>query len=340
MSGRYNGCYMRSFKILPVVSLSRVVTLSRDALRRLEWMDWYFTHGKNAESTCRHFSISKSVFYRWLNRFDKYNLSTLEFDTKNRRPKTLRTMTTPKSVISRIHDIRLSDLEKSKYEIHEELQREGIKVAHNVIQKVINWSPELHNNMSQQLASKRKHRIARIRAARELREKTLGSLVQVDTKHLYVFGQKFYIFAAIDCKSRYGFIWAYKTISSASAADFLSKVISVFPFTIQAVNTDNGSEYLLYLHQACEALGITHYFSYPHTPQMNGRVERFISTVTHEFFDWQDDLIPEINQIKLKCQIFNQKYVYHRFHKALGYKTPDEYVKSYLLEKGATVLYV
>lgn len=340
MSGRYNGCYMRSFKILPVVALSRVAMLSRDALRRLEWMDWYFTHGKNAEGACRHFSISKSVFYRWLNRFDKYNLTTLEFDTKSRRPKTLRTMTTPLSVINRIHDIRLGDLEKSKYEIHEELQREGIKVAHNVIQKVINRNPKLHNTISQRLASKRRHQIARIRAARELREKELGSLVQVDTKHLYILGQKFYLFAAVDCKSRYGFVWAYRNISSASAADFLAKIKAVFPFPIQAINTDNGSEYLLHLHQACQGLGITHYFSYPHTPQMNGRVERFISTVTHEFFDWQDDLIPEINHVNLKCQVFNRKYVYHRFHKALGYKTPDEYVKSNLLEKGATVLYV
>ena len=331
---------MRSFKILPVVSLSRVAALSREALRRLEWLDWYFGHDRNAEGTCRHFSLSKSVFYRWLNRFDKYNLTTLEFDTKNRRPKTLRTMTTPQFVINRIHDIRLADLEKSKYEIHEELQREGIQVAHNVIQKVINRNPKLHNTMSQKLARKKRYQVAKMRAARELREKSLGSLIQVDTKHLYIFGQKFYIFAAIDCKSRYGFVWAYKTISSASAADFLSKVINTFPFKVQAVNTDNGSEYLLHLHQACEALGITHYFSYPHTPQMNGRVERFIGTVTHEFFDWQDDLVPELAVVNQKCTLFNQKYTYQRFHRALAYQTPDEYVKSYLIEKGDTVLHV
>lgn len=340
MLGRYNGCYMRQFKSLPVGSLSRVSTLSHDASKRLLWMDWYFTHGKNAEGTCRHFGISKSVFYRWFNRFNKHDLSCLEFNTKNRRPKHVRQMTTPNSIIKQIHTIRLSDLEKSKYEIHEELKRQGIKVAHNVIQKVINRNPELHNVISQRLATRRKQQISRIKAAKELREKELGSLVQVDTKHLYVLGKRFYLFAAVDCKSRYGFVWAYRNISSTSAADFLNKVISAFPFKIQAVNTDNGSEYLLHLHQACENLGVTHYFSYPHTPQMNGRVERFISTVTHEFFDWQDDLLPELNKVNLRCQVFNQKYIYQRFHKSLGYQTPNEYVKSYLLEKGATVLYV
>jgi transposase InsO family protein len=295
-------------------------------------MDWYFTHGKNAEGTCRHFSLSKSVFYLWLNRFDKYNLTSLEFNFQSRRPKKVRAMTTPQNVLDRIHDIRKSDLEKSKYEIHEELLREGVKV--------INRNPELHNVQQTKLKSHRKMQIARIRAAKELREKELGSLVQVDTKHLYILGDRYYLFAAVDCKSRYGYVWAYANISSASAADFLFRVTKAFPFPIQAINTDNGSEYLLHFHQASQSLGLSHYFSYPHTPKMNGRVERFISTVTHEFFDWQDDLIPGLKNINLKCQIFNQKYVYQRYHKALGYKTPDEYVKTHLSEKGATVLYV
>lgn len=182
--------------------------------------------------------------------------------------------------------------------------------------------------------------IARVRAARELREADLGSLVQVDTKHLYVLGRRFYLFAAVDCKSRYAFVWTYSTASSASAADFLARVKLAFPFEIKALNTDNGSEYLLHFHQASQVLGLTHYFSYPHTPQMNGRVERFIKTVTYEFFNWQDDLIPEADFINQKCAIFNHKYTQTRFHQALGYLTPAEYVTNHLLEKGATVLYV
>src|SRR3989338_10300762 len=139
MSGRYNGCYMRSFKILPVVSLSRVKELSREALRRLEWIDWYFTHEKNAEATCRHFSISKSVFYRWLPRFNKFNLSSLEFNTALRKPHHLREMTTPKEVIDLIYQIRASDLEKSKYEIQAELKDlHGVSIGYNTIQKIIN----------------------------------------------------------------------------------------------------------------------------------------------------------------------------------------------------------
>jgi transposase-like protein len=122
-------------------------------------------------------------------------------------------MTTPSLILKKIYNIRRNDLEKSKYEIHEELRRQGICVAHNVIQKVINRHTELKNIQHRKTAQKHKRRtIAHIKAAKELREKHLGSLVQVDTKYFYVFGRKYYLFSAIDCKSRYGFVYCYTTI--------------------------------------------------------------------------------------------------------------------------------
>lgn len=340
MKGMYNGSYMRAYKILPKSEYVRAATLSQEAKRRLTWLDWYHSHGKNAERTCRHFSLSKSVFYRWLKRFSRYNLKTLEFNTKTRRPHSLREMTTDPSVLKRIYDIRLSDLSKSKYEIHEELAREGTRVAHNVIQKVINRHRQL-KNLSRKLAKqKRKYSIARIRAARELKDKSLGSLIQIDTKHLYVLGTRFYLFVAVDCKSRLGFVEAYTTASSKVAADFLSKVTRYFPFPIEAINTDNGAEYLLNFHKLVINLGIPHYFTYPNTPKMNARVERLIQTLIYEFLNLQDDLLPEIEDLRSKCKEFNHKYNQERFHQALGYQTPVEYVNTLLTKGGQTVLYV
>ena len=309
-------------------------SLSKDGLRRLAWMDWYFSHGKNAEAACRHFGISKSVFYRWFNRFDSSNLNTLEFDTKLRRPHKLREMTTEPRILRLIYDIRLTDLSKSKYEIEEELRRNGIKVSRKVIQKVINRHIELQNTSHNiKLRKYRILKIARIKASRELKEKDLGSLVQIDTKHLYILGQRFYIFVAIDCKSRLGFVYAYKSASSLNAADFLSKVINYFPFNIQAINTDNGSEYLLNFHKLTQRLGIPHYFTYPHTPKMNARAERLIKTLEYEFLNYRT-LLPEIEEVIKICWEFNDHYNKKRFHQALHYQTPFEYVTNYLQQKG------
>lgn len=334
MKGIYNGTSMRAFKYFPRLRIQES-NLTKEAVIRLSWLDWYFCHGKNAEVTCRHFGISKSVFYRWKNRFNPHNLKSLEFDTDMRRPHHLRTMTTPQFLIDEVVKIRKADLEKSKYEIRAELKDRGYLLGTSTIQKIINQRSALANVVHRKkMAKHQKLSIARARAEAKLRDKSLGSLVQIDTKHLYILGVRFYLFVAVDCKSRLGFVWCYRSISSASAADFLTRVLRAFPFAVVAINTDNGSEYLLRFHQACEDLGITHYFSYPHTPKMNGRVERLIQTVESEFFDYQDDLLPNIDEINKRCEIFNHKYNHQRYHQALGYQTPATYVTNYLKQKG------
>jgi len=324
---------MRAFNILPV-PIIQAASLSKDALKRLAWIDWYFTHGNNAERTCRHFGISKSVFYRWKNRFKRDNLKSLEFDTKLRRPHRLREMTTSPQILKLIYDIRLNDLSKSKYEIEEELKRMGIKISGKVIQKVINRHIELRSDThNAKLKRYRNYKIARIKAAIELKEKELGSLVQIDTKHLYILGQRFYVFVAIDCKSRLGFIYAYKSCSSKNAADFLLRVIQHFPFPILAVNTDNGPEFLLNFHKLTEELIIPHYFTHPHTPKMNSRAERLIKTLEYEFLNYRE-LLPELEEVRKICLEFNNLYNLKRFHQSLHYQTPFEYVTKYLSEKG------
>ncbi|MDO8619434.1 MAG: DDE-type integrase/transposase/recombinase [Candidatus Daviesbacteria bacterium] len=327
---------MRAYKILPVEINIRDFKLSKDALKRLEWMDWYSAHGKNARATCRHFDISPDTFYLWKRKFNPNNLISLEFNTRLRTPHRLREMTTPIWILKKIYDIRSGDVEKSKYEIHEELKREGINVCHDTIQKVINRHSELKN--TQHKATLKKHRnysISRLRAAKELKEKDLGSLVQIDTKYLYILGKRFYLYVAIDCKSRYAFIWAYRSCNSTNSADFLTKVIDYFPFTILAINTDNGPEYLLNFHKRCEELSIIHYFSHPYTPKMNSRAERLIQTAEYEFFNYQADLLPNLKDINSRCVLFNDKYNNRRFHQAIHYKTPFEYVTNYQqLQKG------
>lgn len=334
MSYRYTDATMRHYKIVPWNQVHDS-SLSKDGLRRLLWIDWYHSHGMNAELTCRHFGISKSLFYRWKNRFNKSNLKTLEFDTKTRRPTRVRMPNIAPYILQRVYDIRKDDTEKSKYEIQEELKREGVLIGQSAIQRVINSHRELLNiSHYKRVRKHRNYKIARIKASFELREKELGSLVQVDTKYFYVLGKKFYIFSAIDCKSRYAFIYCYKTISSASGKDFIKRARNYFPFPIRAINTDNGSEYLLEFHKEVSSWGIPHYFTDPHCPKQNGRVERLHQTAEYEYFNYQYDLLDDIDMINEHCMLFNTKYNTKRYHRSLKYKTPLEVVLECLQKKG------
>lgn len=327
MNGQYNGSYMRAFKILPLPEI-KTACLSKKESEKLNWIDWYYFHGKKVRLTCRHFGLSFDVFYRWRKRFEEKGLTGLKDDFSSRKPHRLRTMTTPLNIINRIYSIRLNDLEKSKYEIKAQLKAEGISIGTSTIQKVINRHDELLN--TQHLKRVRGHRllkIKRLKAARELKEKALGSLVQMDTKYFYVLGKKYYLFSAIDCKSRYGFIHCYKTISSASGRDFIGKVKAYFPFPIKAINTDNGSEYLGQFHREASLLKIPHFFTDPNCPKQNSRVERFHQTAEYEYFNYQDDLLDDLSMINQHCQEFNLKYNYSRYHQAIGYQRPADYVR-------------
>jgi transposase len=55
-------------------------------------MDHYAEH-RNARLTYRHFDISPQTFYRWKRRFDPYDLTTLE--DESRRPDRVRQPQTP-----------------------------------------------------------------------------------------------------------------------------------------------------------------------------------------------------------------------------------------------------
>jgi putative transposase len=177
--------------------------------------------------------------------------------------------------------------------------------------------------------------IPRVRASRELRNKYPGFLVQVDTKHLIILGKKYYQFNAIDSYTKFSFSKAYTKISSCTAQDFLERLILFMPFKITAIQTDNGSEYLLSFHKECVKKGITHYFSHPQNPKENTFVERFIQTTEYELWLFDETLIPEIGYINQRLSEWIGRYNSYRPHQSLNYLTPMEYYQ--LKKKGDEV---
>jgi transposase-like protein len=112
MKGMYSGVTMKLRYIWPKGFQKKIVFLSSKGRVRLSWMDWYFSHGKNARAVCRHFGISPDTFYLWKRRFNPSNLITLEDNKSTRRPKHLREMITPLTYIQRVIKIRKDDPEK------------------------------------------------------------------------------------------------------------------------------------------------------------------------------------------------------------------------------------
>jgi putative transposase len=114
--------------------LVRQGTISEEGSRRLRWMDHYARHG-NARLTCRHFGISAQTFYRWKNRFDPEDLTTLE--AESRRPQHVRQPQTPVKVVEAILELRTKYPRWGKDKLVVLLRKRGIRTSTSTVGRVM-----------------------------------------------------------------------------------------------------------------------------------------------------------------------------------------------------------
>ena len=299
--------------------------LSKEALKRLKWMDYYHKH-VNARLTCRYFGISPTTFYKWRNRFQAHGLSGLE--DRSSCPRRKRASTVPREHVTLIVAIRREYPAWSKHKIAVILRRDhGIAVSASTVGRILSRKGLYNEKKSLKRRRSARKRAAKLRADKWMKDLYPGSLVQIDTKHLRFAGQRYYQFTAVDCFTRVGFIHVSSGISSTAGREFLSRLAEFMPFDLQAVQTDNGSEYEKEFEKALTSDGIEHYFTYPKCPQQNGRVERAILTTEEELWAYREGYsVKELNEI---ADEWNHTYNNVRPHQSLGYKTPGEYLKSW-----------
>jgi len=319
---------MKARKILPgAKSLSCLLDISPEARQRLKWLDWYGSHGRNVRLACRHFGISPNTFYRWKTRFKASCLITLE--DHSRKPLNFRKSNIPQQTIDLLVSLRRQDMGLSKYKLSFLLKRDyGIGLSPSSVGRILKTKGLIDQaNLAKDIKRRKRinYVIPRIRASKQMRYQCPGFLVQIDTKHLIILGRKYYQFTAIDCYSKLSFSYCYTQASSSTARDFLFRLIDYFPFKVKAVQTDNGSEYLLYFHQECTQRGIRHYFSYPRTPKDNALVERLIQTTEYELWLFDEELVPELTYLNQKLETWVGRYNTYRPHQSLKYLTPMEY---------------
>lgn len=333
MSGSYAGGHMGTYgSIVPgAASIARLHDPSKKARRRLEWLDWYEEHGRNAELVSRHFGIAKETFYRAKRRYNSRNLRTLE--DRSRRPQKVRTPTTPAMIISRIVQLRLKYPAWSKYKLAIILKRDDrIVISPSTVNRILKRRGLLDRRKSMKLRRARKRIGWKKRAEKGLKDARPGSLVQIDTKHVPTrIGQTLYLLVAVDCKTRLRYLNVFRHPSSTSAKTFLEECVRFFPFKIEAVQTDNGSEFHHNFHRACMESGIEHYWAYAHCPKQNGRVERSIETDEYEFLRW-GNVRTTVQELRPLVSSWQETYNTIRPHQALQYLTPAAYYRKLCLE--------
>lgn len=132
-----------------------------------------------------------------------------------------------------------------------------------------------------------------------------GQKVQIDVKevpynclrgNLVRDGKRLYQWTAIDECTRLRFVYGFEEHTPENSVKFLRMLVKVFPFKIQTIQTDNGTEFTYkYISDTEECpfdrelrnLGIQHKLIPPRTPWHNGKVERSHRSDQRYFYDWE-----------------------------------------------------
>jgi len=172
-----------------------------------------------------------------------------------------------------------------------------------------------------------------------------GEKVQIDVKEVPYCclrgaarrdGKHLYQWTAIDECTRVRFVYGFDEHTPENSVKFLRMLQMVFPFKIQSVQTDNGTE-LTYKYisdntqcpfeKALEIAGIAHKLIPPRTPWHNGKVERSHRNDQRYFYDWEKfSSVEELNE-KLGEHL---SWSNRKTMRTLGRKSPLQLLKEKL----------
>jgi len=300
--------------------------ISREAMKRLEWMIFYETKGDfNVLFTCRHFGIAPKTFYKYQNRFDQ---NPLNLEDQSRAPQNVR-----QKEITLVEEDRVVALRKANmFYGKEKLRAEYNEVyGEDISDWKIGYTIKKHK-LYPDVKKVEKHRLKIKRAINrkkitELKQKTknqLGYLLQIDTIVIHAYGLKRYVLTAIDTFGKLAFARVYRNQSSYSAADFLKRLDFLFDHEIVNIQTDNGSEFQKEFRIAAKELKLDHYFSRARTPKDNCFVERFNGTLQKEWLN-EGNFNPDVSLMNRNLTDWLIRYNFKRRHSSLGNLSPINY---------------
>jgi len=262
---------------------------------------------------------------RWKQAFEKFGIDGLV-------PKSTQPKTSPNET-----PIRIKELVKDKRKetnlcakkIHWRLEKEGVIVPVSTIGKILKDEGLV-----------KVYRMKKIKYKHIKVQRLPGELVEIDVKHVPgpVAGHRYYQYTAIDTASRWRHLEIFDEETTNHSVEFLQIVISLFPYQIKAIKTDNHATFTNYyvggnkrsdlsvktLHALdvfCAEHNIIHYLIDKGKPTQNGKIERSHGEDQRKFYE--QNTFSSVADLKCKIVIWNE-YYNNLEHCSLGGLTPNE----------------
>lgn len=288
----------------------------------------------NVSRACREFGISRTTYYKWLERWLQYGPGGLEPHAKRRPEMPNQVSPVVEQAILEYIGVWPTHGPRRIAEQLAEPQWGGYLISHWGVYKAL-----LRLGLQRRAARLRRYELLQARATGLLTEYTRelvearpaqaqvqasqpGELVGIDT--FYV-GRlkgvgKIWQFTATDVASAYTFTWLSDTNDTQHAAEFAELVAAHYKdlgVHWRRALTDNGPEYIgRSFRDRLAQLGVEHTRIKPGRPSSNGDVERFHGTVLHEFYRlaFRRHYYRTLEELQADLAVFVGWYNYRRTH--------------------------
>jgi len=288
--------------------------------------------GWKVERACQMLEMPRATLYRWRKRWKEKGTRGLE--ECSRRPKRLRYVSWSIKLIEAVQELREQYPRWGKDKLGVMVGREDFHISASTVGRILTYLKKrglIHDPPRTFKMSRNpiKKRLFAQRKPKDYAIQVTGDLVEIDTLDVsLVPGRHFKHFTARDVVSRWDVLQVCNRATANHAKHFLETVQQRMPFPIKAVQVDGGSEFRAEFEMACQQMGIRLFVLPPHSPKLNGCVERAHRTHTEEFYqvyatdDWE---LPTLNKVLEEWErIYNQV----RPHASLDNLTPKEYIQS------------
>jgi transposase InsO family protein len=271
---------------------------------------------------CPH---GKRTLERWVAVYKKHGADALE--PRSTEPKT-QPKETPIRIKERVIEVR-KKTKKCALKIHWQPAKEGIVIDERTVGKILKKEGLV-----------RTYRVRKTTYTYMKVERKPGELVEIDVKYVpgCVAGRRYFQYTAIDTASRWRHLAVYDEQSAYNSIRFLKEVMTLFPYPVRAVKSDNGAIFTNYytgtnkrsdmtvktLHALdifCRDNNVIHYLIDPGKPAQNGTVERSHREDQEKFYE--QHTFTSYKDLQKKLRVWND-YYNNLEHCGLDGKTPNE----------------
>lgn len=307
--------------------------LSPKAQERLRYLSCWQAlreQGLSSSQASDRLGLPRSTLYRWQRRLQWAGPQGLE--DRSRRPNHPRQPTWTPELVRAVLGLRKQYPRWGKAKLTPLLRGAGWPASEATVGRIL--SALKRRGVLRELPRPglpvRRHRPRRpyaVRKPRSYQVQRPGDLVQLDTLELRPLpGVVLRHFTACDVVSRWGVLGVHARATASTAAGFLDHLLARMPFPVRAVQVDGGSEFQATFEEACHQRGIRLFVLPPHSPKLNGCVERAHRTHQEEFYELYDGAW-DLASLSPALEAWEHLYNTRRPHQALAGRTPWQYLR-------------